>query len=153
MHKNHHHIQVNTFIKSFFSGSTEKELHRTLDMFWIKYSNLNHKNDLFDSHEFIWNSKDTRDGASSINIDNKPQIYFLHLYFLMNLCVYNVFLVLAIFSANNPEEILGTSKFNHPLFWKINHFSQNPFFYVMSENKFIMLPSRINPLDMKNQGF
>ena len=33
--ENNNHIQVNTVIKSLFSGSTEKELHETLDTFWI----------------------------------------------------------------------------------------------------------------------
>ena len=31
--QNNHHIQVNTVIKSLFAGSTEKELHETLDTF------------------------------------------------------------------------------------------------------------------------
>ena len=33
-----HNIQVNTVINSLFSVSTEKELHETLDTFWIKYT-------------------------------------------------------------------------------------------------------------------
>ena len=45
-----HHIQVNTVIKNWFAGSTEKELHETLNMFWSKYTILNHKNDHFDSN-------------------------------------------------------------------------------------------------------
>ena len=36
--QNHHHIQVNTVINSLFAGSTEKELHETLDTFWSKYT-------------------------------------------------------------------------------------------------------------------
>ena len=32
--QNKHHIQVNNVIKTLFAGSTEKELHRTLDNFW-----------------------------------------------------------------------------------------------------------------------
>ena len=35
-------------------------------MFWRKYTNFNHNNDLFDSNEFIWNSKDISDGNSHI---------------------------------------------------------------------------------------
>ena len=32
--QNNNHIQVNNVIKSLFSGSTENELHKTLDKFW-----------------------------------------------------------------------------------------------------------------------
>ena len=64
--QNNHHIQVNTVIKSLFSGSTEKELNETLDTFWSKYKNFNHKSDPFDSKEFIWNSKDISDGNSHL---------------------------------------------------------------------------------------
>ena len=31
--ENNHHTQVNTIIESLFAGSTEKELHETLDAF------------------------------------------------------------------------------------------------------------------------
>ena len=48
--QNNHHIQVNTVIKSLFSGSTEKELHETLDTFWSEHTNFNHNNDRFDSN-------------------------------------------------------------------------------------------------------
>ena len=50
----------------FFSGSTEKELHGTLDTFWSEYKNFNQNNDPFDSNEFIWNSKDISDSNSHI---------------------------------------------------------------------------------------
>ena len=53
---------MNTVIKILFYGSTEKELHENLDTFWRKYTHLNHKNNPFDSNEFIWNSKDISDG-------------------------------------------------------------------------------------------
>ena len=56
--------QVNTVIKTFFDESPEKELHRTLDMFWRKYTKLNHKNNYFDSNGFIWSSKDIHDSNS-----------------------------------------------------------------------------------------
>ena len=49
---------MNNVIKHLFARSTEKELHGTLDTFWSKYTLFNHKNDPFDSNEFIWNSKD-----------------------------------------------------------------------------------------------
>ena len=70
--QNHHHIQVNTVIKSLFSGSTEKELYENLDKLWSNYITLNNKNDPFDSNEFIWNSKDISYGNSSIGIKNTP---------------------------------------------------------------------------------
>ena len=35
-------------------------------MFWRKYKDFNHKNDSFDSNEFIWNSKDISDGNSHL---------------------------------------------------------------------------------------
>ena len=44
----------------------KKELHVTRDMFWCEYTNFNHKNDPFDSNEFIWNSKYISDGNSHI---------------------------------------------------------------------------------------
>ena len=34
--QNKHHIQVNNVIKTLFAGSTEKELHGTIDTFWIE---------------------------------------------------------------------------------------------------------------------
>ena len=46
--QNKHHIQVNNAIKTLFAGSTEKELHGTLDTFWRKYKKINQKNDPFD---------------------------------------------------------------------------------------------------------
>ena len=45
-----------------FAGSTEKELHESLNTFWSEYKNFNQKNDHFDSNDFIWNSKDISDG-------------------------------------------------------------------------------------------
>ena len=35
---------MNNVIKSFFAGSTEKELHEILNTFWIEYKNVNHNN-------------------------------------------------------------------------------------------------------------
>ena len=46
--QNNHNIQVNTVIKILFSGSTEKELHETIDTFWSEYTNFIHNNDPFD---------------------------------------------------------------------------------------------------------
>ena len=64
--QNKHHIQVNNVIKSLFAGSTEKEVHESLDRFWSEYTLFNHINDPFDSNDFIWNSKDISDGNSHL---------------------------------------------------------------------------------------
>ena len=65
--QNNHHIQVNTVIKIVFAGSTEKELHETLDKFWSKYTNFNNENNTFNVNEFIWNSKYIIDGNSHLS--------------------------------------------------------------------------------------
>ena len=62
--QNKHHIQVNNVIKTLFVGSIETELHGALDTFWSEYNLFNHKNDTFDSNDFIWNSKYITDGNS-----------------------------------------------------------------------------------------
>ena len=64
--QNKHNIQVNNVIRNLFAGSTEKELHGTLDKFWSEYTLFNHKNDPFDRNEFIWNSKYITDGNSHL---------------------------------------------------------------------------------------
>ena len=61
-----HMNQVNNVIKNLFAGSYEKELNKTIDAFWIQYTKSNHKNDPYDSNEFIWISKDIRDGNSHL---------------------------------------------------------------------------------------
>ena len=48
--QNHQHVNVNNIIKILFTGSTEKELHETLNTFWSKYKNFNNKNYPFDSN-------------------------------------------------------------------------------------------------------
>ena len=58
--------QVNTIIKTLFSGSPDKELHETLDTFCSEYTKFNIKNDPSDSNEFIWISKDICDGNSHL---------------------------------------------------------------------------------------
>ena len=60
--QNKHHIKVDNVIKTLFAGSTEKELHGTIDTFWSEYTLFYHNNDPFDSNVFIWNSKDITDG-------------------------------------------------------------------------------------------
>ena len=57
---------MNNVIKTLFIGSTEKELHVALDTFWSEYTLFNHKNDPFESNDFIWNSKDITDGNSHL---------------------------------------------------------------------------------------
>ena len=64
-------ILVNTVIKPLFAGLYGKELHETLDTFWSEYIEFNHKNDPFDSNEFIWSSKDIRD-VNNHSIRNNP---------------------------------------------------------------------------------
>ena len=51
---------------NFYAGLYEKESNKTLDMFWSEYTKFNHKNDPFDSNEFIWSSKDICDGKSHL---------------------------------------------------------------------------------------
>ena len=67
--QNHHHIQVNTVIKSLFDGSTEKQSHETINKFWSEYTGFNHRKVTFDIHEFICNNKDISYGK--INIWNQ----------------------------------------------------------------------------------
>ena len=57
---------MNNVIKTLFAGSTERGLYGTLDTFWSEYTKFNHKNDPFDSNEFICNSKDITDDNSNI---------------------------------------------------------------------------------------
>ena len=56
--------QLNTVIKTLFDGSSDKELHETLNTFWSEYTKSNNKNDPFGSNEFIWISKYIRDSNS-----------------------------------------------------------------------------------------
>ena len=57
---------MNNVIKTLFAGSTENELHGTLDPFWREHKNFNQNNDTFDSNEFIWNIKDISDGNNNL---------------------------------------------------------------------------------------
>ena len=61
-----HMNQVNTVIKTFFAGSSEKEFHRTIVTFWSEYTNFSNNNDHFDNNKFIWSSKDIRDDNSHL---------------------------------------------------------------------------------------
>ena len=51
-------IQVNTVIKTLFPKSSKKQLHETINTFWSEFKKYNHKNDPFDSNEFILSSTD-----------------------------------------------------------------------------------------------
>ena len=57
-----HRKQVNNFIKTLFSGSSEEEMNVTLDVFWTEYSAFDNKVGSYDADEFIWKSKDISDG-------------------------------------------------------------------------------------------
>ena len=54
--------QVNTVIKTLFSGSSEKYLHGILDTFWSEYANFNKNIYPFESKKSIWSSKDIHGG-------------------------------------------------------------------------------------------
>ena len=56
--------KVNTVIKTLSAGSSEKELHETLDTVWKKYKNFNHDNDPFENDECICSIKDICDDNS-----------------------------------------------------------------------------------------
>ena len=58
--------ESNNVIKTFFAGSTEKELPENHDTFWSKYTYFNNKNDPFNIDEFIWISKDISDSKSPL---------------------------------------------------------------------------------------
>ena len=66
--------QVNNVIKTLFSGASEEEMAVTLDIFWIEYTDFDNKIGSFDADEFIWKSKDIKDG----NIHLWHQKYSLH---------------------------------------------------------------------------
>ena len=60
------HIQVNNFIKAFHDRLSEKDLNKTIDTFWSEFTKFNHKNDPFESNEFIYSSKYICDGNSHL---------------------------------------------------------------------------------------
>ena len=57
-----HRKQVNNVIKTLFSGSSEKEMNVTLDVFWTEYTAFGNKVGSYYDDEFIWKSKDISDG-------------------------------------------------------------------------------------------
>ena len=58
----HHGKQVNNVTKTLFSALSEEEMAITQDIFWIEYTDFYNKIGLFDADEFIWKSKDIKDG-------------------------------------------------------------------------------------------
>ena len=61
-HSNH----IKFFIKTLFHGLTEDERDITQEIFWTEYTEFDNKNDSFDGDEFVWKSKDSRDGNSNL---------------------------------------------------------------------------------------
>ena len=61
-----HRKQVNNVIKTLFSGASEEEMNVTIGVFWTKYNAFDNKVGLYDADEFIWKSKDIRDGNSHL---------------------------------------------------------------------------------------
>ena len=57
-----HRKKVNNVIKTLFSGASEEEMAATQDLFWTEYNEFDNKIGLFDADEFIWKSKDIKDG-------------------------------------------------------------------------------------------
>ena len=54
--------QVNNEIKTLFHGLSLEEMAVTQDIFWTESTDFDNKNDSFDGDEFIWKSKNFRDG-------------------------------------------------------------------------------------------
>ena len=61
-----HRKQVNNVIKTVFHGTSEDEITVTQDIFCTEYTEFDNNIGSFDADEFIWKSKDTRDGNSHL---------------------------------------------------------------------------------------
>ena len=61
-----HRKQVNSIIKTLFSGSSEDEMSVTQDIFWTEYTDFDNNIGSFDGDEFIWERKDIKDGNSHL---------------------------------------------------------------------------------------
>ena len=59
-----HRKQVNNAINKLFHGLPEDEMDVTQEIFCTEYTDFNNKNSSFDGDEFIWKTKDIRDGNS-----------------------------------------------------------------------------------------
>ena len=53
-------------IKYLFCGLSEEKMAVTQDIFWTEYNEFGNYNGSFDGDEFIWKSKDIRDGNSHL---------------------------------------------------------------------------------------
>ena len=62
----YHRKQVKNVIKILFHGAYEHKMAVTLDIFWTEYTEFDNKNGLFYGDEFIFKSKDIRDGKSHL---------------------------------------------------------------------------------------
>ena len=61
-----HRKQVNNVIKELFHGASENEMAVTQDIFLTEYTEFDNNISSFDADEFIWKSKDIRDGNSNL---------------------------------------------------------------------------------------
>ena len=58
--------QVNNFMKKIFHGVPEEKMAVTQDIVLTEYSDFDNKIGSFDGDEFVWKSKDIRDGNSHL---------------------------------------------------------------------------------------
>ena len=58
--------QVNNVIKTLFHGVPEDKIAVTQDIFWTEYTEFDNNIGSFYVDEFIWKSKDIRDGNSHL---------------------------------------------------------------------------------------
>ena len=61
-----HRKQVNNVITALFSGASEEEMDVTQDISCTKYTYFDNKIGPFNADEFIWKSKDIKDGNSRL---------------------------------------------------------------------------------------
>ena len=61
-----HRKQVNNVIKTLFSGVSEDEMAATKEIFWTEYTDFDKNIGSFNADEFIWKSKDIKDGNSHL---------------------------------------------------------------------------------------
>ena len=61
-----HRKHVNNVIKTLFNWLYEDKMVDTQENIWTEYTDFDNKNGSFDGDEFIWKSKDIRDGNSNL---------------------------------------------------------------------------------------
>ena len=61
-----HRKKINNLFKTLFHGLSVDKMAVTQDLFWNDYTLFDNKKDSFDREEFIWKSKDIRDGNSHL---------------------------------------------------------------------------------------